>query len=299
MPSAVLRTPDERFVGLPDFPFEPHYATVGGLRLHFVDEGPRDGRVVLLLHGEPTWSYLYRRMIPPLAAAGFRAVAPDFVGFGRSDKLPRVDDYSYRLHLDTIRGLLDAVGVDRIALFGQDWGGLIGLRLVAAQPERFSSIIVANTALPSASLQMPEAFLRWREYSQRVPEFLAGKIVRKSCLEAIPPEVEAAYDAPFPDQSFTAGARAFPMLVPIDASDPESAENERAWRELERWRKPLLTAFSDGDPITRGGDLVFQRRVPGASGQPHTVIQGAGHFLQEERGEELARVMIAFLKRAG
>lgn len=299
MPGAALRTPDERFVGLPGFPFEPHYATVGGLRLHFVDEGPRDGRVVLLLHGEPTWSYLYRRMIPPLAAAGFRVVAPDFVGFGRSDKLPRVEDYSYRFHLVTMHGLLDAIGLDQIALFGQDWGGLIGLRLVAALPERFSSIVVANTALPSASLEMPEAFLRWREYSQRVPEFLAGKIVRKSCLEAIPPEVEAAYDAPFPDQSFTAGARAFPMLVPIDASDPESAENERAWKELERWRKPLLTAFSDGDPITRGGDLIFQQRVPGASGQPHTVIRGAGHFLQEERGEELARVMIDFLKRAG
>lgn len=295
-----LRTPEECFQHLPGYAFEPHYCPLSGgergrLRLHYVDEGPRDAAPVLMLHGEPSWSYLYRDMIPRFSAAGHRAVAPDLIGFGRSDKPSETRDYSYQRHVDWIREWLLTLDLRGITLIGQDWGGLIGLRLVAEEPDRFDRIVVANTGLPTGEGQPSEAFLNWRHFSQQVPVFAVGQIVQFGTLTELPPEVVAAYDAPFPDESYKAGARIFPSLVPISADDPGSAPNRKAWSVLERWEKPFLTAFSDSDPITAGGELLFQARIPGARGRSHATIAGAGHFLQEDRGEELARVVNAFI----
>jgi haloalkane dehalogenase len=218
----IIRTPDERFVGLPDYPFEPHYVDVdagdgGRLRMHYLDEGPRGGEVVLLLHGEPSWSYLYRWMIPVLADAGLRAVALDLIGFGRSDKLASRDDYTYQAHVDWTWAALEAIGLDAITLVCQDWGGLIGLRLVGEHPDRFGRVIAANTFLPTGDQHPGEAFLAWQRYSQETPEFQAGKIVNGGCLTALTDDVVAAYDAPFPDDTYKEGARQFPMLVPTTA----------------------------------------------------------------------------------
>jgi haloalkane dehalogenase len=292
----VLRTPDDRFTSLPGFPFAPRYATVADLRMHYVDEGPRGGQVALLLHGEPTWSYLYRKMIPPLVAGGLRVVAPDLIGFGRSDKPVRTDDYSYAFHVATVRELIETLDLADITLFGQDWGGLIGLRLVAEMPGRFARVVAANTTLPTADLRFPEAFYKWREYSQQTPEFKVGRIVSKGCVTPMPADVVAAYDAPFPDDRYKAGARMFPMLVPIDAADPANPANLAAWQALERWTGPFLTAFSDGDPITAGAERALQRRIPGAQGRPHVTVTGAGHFLQEDRGEDLGRIVLDFVQ---
>lgn len=293
----ILRTPDSRFENLPGFPYAPHYRTIQGIRLHYLDEGPAEGAVVLLLHGEPTWSFLYRTMIPVLTAAGFRAVAPDFVGFGRSDKLPRPEDYSYALHVGLMQELIAGLGLSGITLFGQDWGGLVGLRVAMEATNRFARIVVGNTGLPNGTAPINPAFFQWREYSQRVPDFRAGKIVHKGTVAGISPEVAAGYDAPFPDASYQAGARAFPLLVPTSPDDPAVPANRAAWAELRRWTKPLLTAFSDRDPIMAGGERVFQSLVPGARGQPHVTIEGAGHFLQEDKGEELAAVIVDFCRR--
>ena len=294
----TLRTPDERFANLPGYPFAPHYATVGdGLRIHYVDEGPRDAAPVLMLHGEPSWSYLYRKMVPPIAAAGHRAIAPDLVGFGRSDKPVRREDYTYQRHVDWIRALIEALDLRRITLVCQDWGGLIGLRLVAEHPDRFARVVAANTFLPTGDRPAGPAFLAWRKYSQETPEFHVGGIVRGGCATELSPAVEAAYDAPHPDDRYKAGARQFPVLVPITPDDPAAAANRKAWEALQRFDKPFLTAFSDKDPITRGGDRLLQEAIPGAKGQPHTTIAGGGHFLQEDCGEALARVVIDFVAR--
>lgn len=293
----TLRTPDERFQGLPEFAFEPNFVEVGGLRIHYVDEGPREAPVVLLLHGEPSWSYLYRRMIPVIAGGGFRAVAPDLVGFGRSDKPVRREDYTYQRHVDWVRGFIEAIDLEGITLFGQDWGGLIGLRIAAEDEARFDRIIAANTFLPTGDIPPSEAFLRWRDYSQRVEDLDIGWIVNRSCVTELPDEVRAAYAAPFPNKSYKAGALQFPLLVPITPDDPASQPNRRAWEVLARWGKPFLTCFSDSDPVTRGGERFFQAAVPGAEGQPHTVIEGAGHFLQEDKGEEVAQVVVEFLEK--
>jgi haloalkane dehalogenase len=293
----ILRTPDERFAALPGYPFSPHYVEVGGLRLHYVDEGPATAPPVLLLHGEPSWSYLYRKMIPVLIAAGHRAVAPDLVGFGRSDKPVRREDYTYQRHVDWMRGLLEMLDLRRITLVCQDWGGLIGLRLAAEHGERFARIVAANTFLPTGDIPVGPAFLRWQKFSQEVPEFHVGGIVKGGCATDLAPEVIAAYNAPFPDDRYKAGARQFPMLVPIRPDDPASAPNRKAWELLARWRKPFLTAFSDSDPVTAGGDRFLQQAIPGATGQPHTTIVGAGHFLQEDKGQELAQVVVDFIAR--
>ncbi len=293
----ILRTPDERFVGLPAYAFAPHYVELdGGVRMHYVDEGPRDGQVVLMLHGEPSWSYLYRKMVPVVTAAGLRAVAPDLVGFGRSDKPASQDDYTYQTHVDWMAAFVERTGLRGITLVCQDWGGLIGLRVAAEHPERFARIVAANTFLPTGDHPPGEAFLRWQTFSQTAPELPIGAIVRGGCRTALPPEVIAAYDAPFPDERYKAGARVFPRLVPTRPDDPASDANRRAWEVLKRWEKPFLTAFSDEDPITRGGDRAFQAMVPGAAGQPHTTIAGGGHFLQEDRGEELAQAVVAFVR---
>ena len=293
----ALRTPDQRFAALPDYPFVPHYTEADGLRIHYVDEGPRTADPVLCLHGEPSWSYLYRKMIPVFVAAGQRVVAPDLVGFGRSDKPVHREDYTYQRHVDWLRAVLEGLDLRRVTLVCQDWGGLLGLRLAAEHPERFARIVAANTFLPTGDVPAGPAFLAWKHYSQTTPEFHVGGIVRGGSATPLAPEVVAAYDAPFPDDRYKAGARQFPLLVPVTPDDPAAPANRRAWEVLRRWEKPFLTAFSDQDPITRGGDAWFQEAIPGTRGQPHTTITGAGHFLQEDRGEELAQVVVDFIAR--
>jgi haloalkane dehalogenase len=293
----TIRTPDERFANLSGYDFAPHYVDVSGCRMHFVDEGPPDAKPVLMLHGEPSWSYLYRKMIPPVASAGHRVVAPDLIGFGRSDKLVNKGDYSYQFHVDTIARFIEALDLREITLYGQDWGGLIGLRVAAEHPDRFAGIIAANTGLSTGDQPLTEAFFRWQKYSQTVPDLHCGGIVKGACQTELTPDVVAAYDAPFPDDRYKAGARAFPLLVPSQPDDPAAPANRQAWESLRQWHKPFLTAFSDGDPVTRGGERVFQKLIPGAQAQPHVTIAGAGHFLQEDKGAECAQVVIDFLAR--
>ncbi|MCH9640911.1 MAG: haloalkane dehalogenase [Actinomycetia bacterium] len=296
----VLRTPDERFANLPDFPFEPHYIEVDSgagttLRIHYLDEGPRDGEVVLLLHGEPSWSYLYRKMIPVLVDAGLRAVAIDLVGFGRSDKPTRREDYTYAAHTDWTWAAIEAIGLTDITLVCQDWGGLIGLRLVAEQPDRFVRVVAANTMLPTGDHHPGKAFLAWQKFSQEVPVFPAGQILNGATVSTLEPEVIAAYDAPFPDDSYLAGARQFPMLVPTGPDDPAAPRNRVAWEALGRFDRPFLCAFSDSDPITGAAEPVLRSHVRGAAGQDHVTIVDAGHFLQEDKGRELAAAVVEFV----
>ena len=291
-----IRTPDDRFRDLPGFPFEPHYIEIDGLRIHYVDDGPPGEPPVLMLHGEPSWCYLYRKMIPLIVAAGHRAVAPDLAGFGRSDKLTNRDDYSYQFHVDVMTAFVERLDLRDVTFFGHDWGGLIGLRIVAEHPERFARVVVGNTGLPTGDAPPNETFKRWQQFSQTSPAFEIGRIIQGGTVTELPDDVVAAYDAPFPDDSYKAGARIFPSLVPTTPDDPASAANRKAWEVLEHWDKPLLTAFSDSDAITKGGEHVFQKRVPGAQGQPHTTIAGAGHFLQEDKGPELANVVLDFIR---
>ncbi|MBI1815916.1 MAG: haloalkane dehalogenase [Deltaproteobacteria bacterium] len=293
----TVRTPDERFANLPGYSFAPHYAEVDGLRIHYVDEGPRTAAPVLLLHGEPSWSFLYRKMIPIITAAGHRAIAPDLVGFGRSDKPVRREDYTYQRHVDWMRGLIEQLDLRNITLVCQDWGGLIGLRLAAEHENRFARVVTANTFLPTGDTSLGDAFLAWRKFSQETPEFPVGGIVRGGCATELSPAVIAAYNAPFPDDRYKAGARQFPVLVPIAPDDPAAVPNRKAWEVLRRWQKPFLTAFSDSDPVTGGADRLLQDAIPGTKGQPHTTIIGGGHFLQEDKGEELARVVVDFIRR--
>jgi haloalkane dehalogenase len=297
-----LRTPDHRFVDLPGYPFDPHYVEIpdgegGVLRVHYVDEGPAGGQVVVLLHGEPSWAYLYRKMVPVIVSAGHRAVVPDLVGFGRSDKPSERADYTYARHVEWMRAVLfDHLDLHGATLVGQDWGGLIGLRLVAEHSDRFGRVVAANTFLPTGDTHPGEAFSRWQRFSQDVPELPVGAIVNGGTTTELSTEVMAAYEAPFPDESYKQGARQFPMLVPTSPDDPAAPANRAAWAVLERFDKPFLTAFSDQDPITAGAERVLRDRIPGAAGQTHTTIEGAGHFLQEDAGEVLARVVVDFLR---
>ena len=296
----VLRTPDERFEHLPGYDFAPHYLNVpdgegGELRLHYLDEGPEGADPVLLMHGEPSWSYLYRKMIPPLVRAGHRVIALDLIGFGRSDKPSERSDYSYARHVAWVESAFDQLNLKDVTLVCQDWGGLIGLRLLASRPDYFSRAVAANTMLPTGEHEPGEAFRAWQKFSQEVPEFPVGKIIAGAVTCELAPEVIAAYDAPFPDESFKAGARQFPVLVPTSSDDPASADNKAAWEVLKQWDKPFLTAFSDSDPVTGGGEKVFQKLVPGTKGQPHTIIKNGGHFLQEDQGEALAQVVNDFI----
>jgi haloalkane dehalogenase len=298
----VLRTPDERFADLPEFPYQPRHVEVadgdgGTLRLAYVEDGPDDGATVLLLHGEPSWSFLYRRMIPVLAGAGLRVVAPDLVGFGRSDKPARQEDHSYARHVGWLReALFDRLDLREVTLVGQDWGGLLGLRLVGEHPDRFARVVAANTGLPTGDHEMSEAFLAWQRFAATAERFDVGRVVQNGTVTRLPAEVVAAYDAPFPDDRYKAGARVFPTLVPTRPDDPAAPANRAAWEVLTRFDRPFLTAFSDGDPITGGGDRVFQKLVPGAQGLPHTTLPGGGHFLQEDVGPELARVVVEFIR---
>jgi haloalkane dehalogenase len=294
----ALRTPDEAFANVPDFPWQPRYAdTPDGLRMAYVDEG--SGPVVLLLHGEPSWSFLYRKMIPTLLAAGCRVVAPDLIGFGRSDKPTEIDDYTYAGHVEWLRSvLLGSLALQDITLVGQDWGGLLGLRLAAENPGRFARIVAANTGLPDGLHRLPEEWWRFRDFVMRTEDLPVGFLVSAAVVDPMPAEVTAAYDAPFPDASYKVGARAFPDLIPQTPEDPATPANQHAWDVFSQlWAKPFLTAYSDSDPITRGADKPFRERIPGAHGQPHTTIEGAGHFLQEDRGPELAGVIVDWLRR--
>ena len=297
----AIRTPEERFADLPDYPFEPNYAEVrdgegGTLRVHYLDEGPSDAAPVLLVHGEPSWSYLYRHMVPVLVDAGHRVVVPDLVGFGRSDKPTRQTDYSYARHVAWLSELVfDHLDLRDATFFGQDWGGLLGLRLVAAEPDRFARVVIGNSGLPTGHGPASEAFLRWQRFSQTTPVFPVGDLVGRACTTELSAAVVAAYDAPFPDDTFKAGARIFPSFVPTNPDDPETAPNQAAWRVLEAFQKPFLCAFSDSDPVTAGGDAPFLAKVPGARGRQHPTIVGAGHFLQEDAGPELAAVIRDFI----
>ncbi len=295
----VLRTPDDRFDGLPDFPFPAHYVTLPGgegadLRIGYIDEGPRDAAPVLLMHGEPSWSYLYRKIIPRLSDE-HRVLAPDLVGFGRSDKPADKADYSYERHVAWMSAWLLALDLKNITLFCQDWGGLIGLRLVAAFPERFARVVVGNTGLPTGS-GMSDGFKTWLDLSQSMPVFPAGMIVNMGTQRELSPEEIAAYDAPYPDENYKVAARIFPTFVPVTPEHASVAENKAAWEVLEAFDKPFLTAFSDKDPVTGGGEAVFQARVPGAKGRKHVTIAGGGHFLQEDCPDQIADVLKAFIK---
>ncbi len=292
----ALRTPDERFDNLPGYDFEAQYVEADGLRMHYVDEGPRDGEVVLLLHGEPSWSYLYRHMIPPLADAGLRVIAPDLIGFGKSDKPARKSDYSYEIHVDWMRHFVESLNLCDITLFCQDWGSLIGLRVAAENEHRFARIALGNGGLPTGDQDMPRAFLIWRAFALYSPWFPIGRIIQSGTITTLPDDVVAAYDAPFPSAKYKAGARAFPALVPTTPNNPASDANRAAWEIFRRWDKPFLTTFSNRDPITRGGQIPWQENVPGAKDQVHVKIRNAGHFLQEDKGEELAAVLIDFIR---
>ena len=305
----VFRTPDDRFENLKDYPFEPHYLEVdsklGKLRVHYVDVGPRDADPILLMHGEPSWSYLYRNMIPPLVAAGHRVIAPDLIGFGRSDKPAKRTDHSYSNHVDWMTQFVTVLDLKNVTLFCQDWGSLIGLRVVTGAPDRFGRVVAGNAGLPAgpgkdgviiggqwnqpdpdAELRFKEGFLPWLKYSQTVPNFDCGLILQKATTREMTGTELEAYRAPFPDESYNAGPRVMPTLV-----RSQMATNRKAWKVLATFNKPFLTTFSDRDPVTKGGEKVFQKRVPGAKGQPHTTIKRAGHFLQEDASEQLAMLI--------
>ena len=332
MPIECLRTPDERFRDLPDWPFAPRFVGVpdgegGSLRMHYVDEGPADEAPVLCLHGQPTWSYLYRKMIPIFVAGGRRVVAPDLVGFGRSDKPTRREDHDYARQVAWLRAFVEALDLRGIDLVCQDWGGLLGLRLVAECPERFARVVTSNTGLPDArdiplaaasalhalyaQLPVPRtmadvaagfvaaakggapAFMYWQKHCAESPDFTAEAVLRALC-PGLSGDEAAAYAAPFPDERHRAAIRRFPSLVPILPDDPAIPDNRRAWEALSRFEKPFLTAFTDRDPVTAGQHLRFQQEIPGAAGQPHATIHGAGHFVQEDAGPELARICLDF-----
>jgi len=296
----ILRTPDGNFENLSQYPFSPNYTNIrdhegNTLRIHYIEEGPNDADPVLFMHGEPSWSYLYRKMIPIVVDAGYRAIAPDLVGFGKSDKPADRDDYTCERHVEWMSAWFEKLNLQRVTLVCQDWGGIIGLRLVAQNPDRFSRVVTANTGLPTGENPMSDAFLNWRKFSIEVPDFDVGTIIAMGCQNPLAEDVVVAYNAPFPDDSYKEGARIFPSLVPISQDEPSTMENRKAWEVLSRFEKPFVTMFSDSDPITQGGDAIFQKKVPGARNLTHITIEGGGHFLQEDCGEEFAGRVLEFI----
>ncbi|HEY2576881.1 MAG TPA: haloalkane dehalogenase [Streptosporangiaceae bacterium] len=293
----VLRTPDDRFASLPDFGYEPRYAQAGDLRMAYVEDGPADGEPVLLLHGEPSWSFLYRHVMRVLAAAGLRAIAADLPGFGRSDKPSEIGDYSFAKLVEWVRAFaFDSLDLRGVTLVGQDWGGLIGLRLVAEHPDRFARVVAANTGLPTGDQQMPEVWLRFREVVRTSPTLDVTRLVQSGCKTTLSDEVLAAYAAPFPGSSYMAAVRAMPNLVPTSRDDPAAPANRAAWEKLVTWNKPFLVAFSDSDPITAAMAPILKQIIPGAAAIDHPVIENAGHFLQEDAGERLGTVIASFIR---
>ncbi len=292
-----LRTPEEKFKSIPNYAFEANYVDVGDdLRMHYVDQGPVDGKIVLLLHGEPSWSFLYRHMIPLFVDAGYRTIAPDLIGFGKSDKPVEMDAYTYATHTQWLMTCIQSLGLTDINLFCQDWGGLLGLRIAGLHPDLFARIVVGNSMLPNGKGTPPEAFLQWQEYSRKAEVLAIPKIMQNSTIKELSQDELDAYTAPFPSKEYMAGAKIFPSLVPTSADDVAIPENLKAWQGLAAFTKPFLCLFSDKDPITAGGDRIFQKYVPGCKGMPHQTITDAGHFLQEDKGEEIAKLMIDFMK---
>ncbi len=297
----IIRTPDSQFENLKDYRFEGNYLEIndqegGTLRVHYLDEGPADADPVLLLHGEPSWSYLYRHMIPIVVEAGHRVIVPDLVGFGKSDKPTRMEDYTYARHVLWMQEFLFVkLNLQNVTFFGQDWGGLIGLRLVGSDQGRFSRVVIGNTGLPTGEGQLTKAFMDWQKYSQTSPEFPIGDLINTATVRELQSDEIKAYYAPFPSDEYRAGARIFPSLVPTSNDNPASQDNKRAWKVLKEFTKPFLTAFSDSDPVSAGGEKAFIRDVPGAQGQPHIIIEGAGHFLQEDKPNELAQIINTFI----
>jgi haloalkane dehalogenase len=292
----ILRTPDDRFVNLPDYPFEPHYVDVGEMRMHYVDEGQGD-ELVLCLHGEPSWSYLYRHMIPPLTNAGLRVVAPDLIGFGRSDKYADKDAYTFAMHATMVNGFIDALDLQNITVVVQDWGGLLGLNEVRVMPERFARLVIMNTGLPTGQEPMPRAFLVWQKVSTRMSDMPVGEVIQNATVTRLAPEIMAAYDAPFPDARYKAGAHVFPTLVPTRKDMPGADEMIATRQFLATWDKPALVMFSDSDPITKPAGPFFKKLIPTAADQPDITIENAGHFLQEDQGPTIAEHIIAFMQR--
>ncbi|AXT40614.1 alpha/beta fold hydrolase [Alteromonas sp. BL110] len=298
----VRKTPESAFDNINDFPYPPKFAEVtdtisSEIAMAYYQCGPQDGHTILLMHGEPTWAYLYRKMMPLLADAGFNVIAPDLIGFGRSDKPVRKEDYTYARHVIWTKDWFTQVVKGPVTLFCQDWGGLIGLRLVADMPERFSGVMVSNTGLPTGDHTPSDTFIKWRRFSQDVPVFPTSSIIQNAATTELNQATLAAYDAPFPDESYKAGARMFPLLVPTISDNAEAQANRDAWEKLKHYKKPFVTAFGDSDPITKGGDKIFQKLVPGCKGMPHTVVKNGGHFIQEDKGEELANLLIQFIKQ--
>lgn len=306
-PIAAVRTPEERFAALDGYPYQPRYVDVGSpddgdcpgpLRMAYVDEGPADGPVVLLLHGEPTWGYLYRHMVEPLVAAGLRVVVPDLVGFGRSDKPTDLAAYSYARHVAWTRAFCDALDLDAITLFCQDWGSLIGLRMVGEQPDRFARVVVANGFLPAGEQPANLAFRTWRAFARWTPVLPVSRIVAVGTKRTLSKAERAAYAAPFPSRRHLAGARVFPRLVPTSADDPAMPAQRAAWEALGRYERPFLCLFGRHDPILGGADKPLLAHVPGAQGQPHARLEGS-HFVQEDCGSELARRVVELVRTTG
>ncbi len=295
----ILRTPDERFANIPDFPYQPNYLEIndselGNLRLAYIDEGLKDAAVILCMHGEPSWSYLYRKMIPLFLASGYRVIAPDLIGFGRSDKPSDRAAYTYSKHVAWMTGWLTALELNEITLVAQDWGGLIGLRLVADMPDRFARVSISNTGLPTGDLEVTDGFKKWLEFTQTVEEFDIGFCLNMFDNGSLSDAEKDAYRAPFPSEEYKAGAREFPALVPITPEHPGAADNRKACKVLSQWEKPMLLCFADSDPVTKPWERFFREEVPGTKGQPHITLHGH-HFIQEEDGERWASAVIDWI----